>query len=79
MNANHIRVTLQEAQANFGELCNTVTSNRDVVVVIKRPTDPDVALVAADELSSLVETLYLLRSPENAARLLGALRRAHRR
>jgi antitoxin YefM len=34
------------------------------------------ALIPADELSTLQETAYLLRSPENAARLLAALRRA---
>lgn len=34
----------------------------------------DVALVPADELSSLLETAYLLQSPANARRLLEALR-----
>jgi antitoxin YefM len=33
-------------------------------------------LIAADELSSLVESAYLLRSPVNARRLLDALARA---
>jgi antitoxin YefM len=32
-----------------------------------------VALVAADELESLLETAHLLRSPRNAQRLLQAL------
>jgi len=35
-----------------------------------------VALIAADELSSLQETAHLLRSPVNAQRLLTALNRA---
>jgi antitoxin YefM len=74
MKTKHVR-TLKEAQANFGELCNAVASSRNVVI-IKRPTGPDVALVAADELASLFETLYLLRSPRNAARLFAALKRA---
>ena len=34
------------------------------------------ALVAAAELRSLMETAHLLRSPKNAERLLRALRRA---
>ncbi len=34
------------------------------------------ALLAADELRSLLETVHLLRSPANADRLLRALRRA---
>jgi antitoxin YefM len=33
-------------------------------------------LISADELSALIETAYLLRSPANARRLLGALGRA---
>lgn len=36
----------------------------------------DVALVSAAELSSLLETAHLLRSPKNADRLLKALHRA---
>ncbi len=36
----------------------------------------NLALLAADELESLLETVHLLRSPVNAARLLTALRRA---
>jgi antitoxin YefM len=38
-----------------------------------------VALIPADELASLMETAYLLRSPRNAKRLLTALRRAKQR
>ncbi|MDQ3521940.1 MAG: prevent-host-death protein [Gemmatimonadota bacterium] len=38
-----------------------------------------VALIAADELSSLQETAHLLRSPANAVRLLSALRRVQQR
>ena len=33
-------------------------------------------MIAADELASLTETAYLLRSPQNAERLLSALGRA---
>ena len=36
----------------------------------------DVAFVSAEELSSLLETAHLLRSPKNAERLLAALGRA---
>jgi len=36
----------------------------------------DVALIAASELESLLETAHLLRSPRNAERLLTALARA---
>jgi antitoxin YefM len=49
------------------------------VVIVRRKKAKDVALVPADELASLTETAHLLRSPENARRLLRALRRAKRR
>ena len=44
--------------------------------MINRRGAEDVALLAADELSSLLETAHLLRSPRTARRLLAALDRA---
>ena len=41
--------------------------------MIKRRGHKDIAMLAADELSSLLETVYLLRSPANARRLLDGL------
>jgi antitoxin YefM len=38
-----------------------------------------VALIPADELSGLMETAHLLRSPANAKRLLTALQRTERK
>jgi antitoxin YefM len=46
------------------------------VVFIRRKGSKDVALLPASELSSLMETAYLLRSPRNAKRLLAALGRS---
>ena len=46
--------------------------------VIQRRGHEDMALIPADELSSLRETAQLLRSAENAVRLLAALTRARR-
>jgi len=51
-------------------------ANDQEVVIVRRRGAKDVALVPADELASLMETAYLLRSPRNAKRLLAALRRA---
>lgn len=67
--------TYTQARANIAKLCDQVTSNRDIVVINRRGHE-DVALIAAAELSSLMETAHLLRSPRNAARLLTALNRA---
>ncbi|TAD97046.1 MAG: prevent-host-death protein, partial [Oscillatoriales cyanobacterium] len=44
-----------------------------------RSDGENVALIAADELASLIETVYLLRSPKNADRLLSALKQAKAR
>ena len=73
-----IQTTYTKARANFAKLCNEVADNREIVIINRRGNE-DVALVAADELSSLIETAHLLRSPKNARRLLAALNRARSR
>ena len=73
-----IQTTYTKARANLAKLCNQVADDREIVIINRRGNE-DVALVAADELSSLIETAYLLRSPKNAQRLLAALNRARSR
>ena len=51
---------------------NRVVDDREVLLVRRRGAR-DVAILAADELSSLMETAYLLRSPKNAERLFESL------
>ena len=70
-----LQTTYTNARANFAGLCDEVTENREIVV-IRRRKGSNVALIAADELQSLVETAHLMRSPKNAERLLSALERA---
>ncbi len=70
-----LQTTYTNARANFAGLCNEVTDNREIVVIHRRK-GCNVAMIAADELESLVETAHLLRSPKNAKRLLSALERA---
>ena len=69
------QTTYDQAHANFARLCRQVTENREIVR-IKRRGGADVALIAAEELESLLETAHLLRSPRNAERLLAALAQA---
>jgi antitoxin YefM len=64
-----------QARAGFAKLLDKVTRDREVVVIQRRGAE-DVALISANELSSLMETAYLLRSPTNSERLLAALGRA---
>jgi antitoxin YefM len=70
-----IQTTYTQARAGLAELLDQVTHNREVVV-IQRRGEEEVAMIAASELESLMETAYLLRSPTNAERLLTALGRA---
>jgi antitoxin YefM len=72
------QTTYTRARANLAKLCDQVAANRDIVIISRRKGG-DVALIAADELSSILETLHLLRSPKNADRLLSALRDAKAR
>lgn len=70
-----IQTTYTDARARFAGLCDAATINRETIIIQRRGAE-DVALIAADELESLQETAHLLRSPENARRLLTALERA---
>lgn len=64
-----------DAQVSLGELCDRVIETGEAVI-ITRPDGKNVALVSEAEFSSLLETLYLLQSPANAARLTAALERS---
>ncbi len=70
-----LETTYTRARANLAKLCQRVAADRDVVRITRRGGN-DVVLISADELSGLLETAHLLRSPKNAARLLSALERA---
>jgi antitoxin YefM len=71
-------VTYTQARANLKTLLDEAASSREPII-IQRRQGGDIALIAAEELASLLETVHLLRSPRNAARLLGALGDATRR
>jgi antitoxin YefM len=70
-----IRASYSESRAQLATFLDRVTDDHETVIISRRGR-PDVALISADELSSLEETAHLLRSPNNAARLLAALSRA---
>lgn len=65
-------ISYSHARANLARLLDSVTEDREVVIIRRRNSE-DAALIAASELTSLMETAYLLRSPANAERLLTAL------
>ncbi len=70
-----IQTTYTQLRANLASYFERIVANREVVIVRRREGE-DVALIPADELESLMETAYLLRSPTNAQRLLEAYARS---
>ena len=61
-----------DARNNLFRLLDQVVENHQVYIINRRDGE-NVALIAEADLVSLVETVYLLRSPENARRLLDAI------
>ena len=69
--------TYTNLRAHLAAVLNRVVDDQEILIV-RRGSAPDVALVPAAELASLMETAHLLRSPKNAQRLLRALHRSER-
>jgi antitoxin YefM len=65
-------ITYSQVRANLATILDVVSEDREIVKITRRDK-ADVALIAADELSSLLESVYLLRSPANAKRLFSAM------
>jgi antitoxin YefM len=67
-------ITYVNLQRNLASVVDRVVRDHEVFIV-GRAGAKSVAIVSADELSGLIETAHLLRSPKNALRLLAALHR----
>jgi antitoxin YefM len=70
-----METTYTQLRDKLASVLDRVTAEQEVVIV-RRKGSGDVALIPADELTSIMETAHLLRSPKNASRLLRAFRRA---
>lgn len=70
-----METTYTQLREKLASVLNRVTAEQEIVI-IRRKGAGDVALVPAAELSAIMETAHLLRSPKNATRLLRAFRRA---
>jgi antitoxin YefM len=73
-----VETTYTSLRERLASVLDQVANDREVVIVHRRGAK-DVALIPAEELTSLMETAHLLRSPRNAERLLAALQRATER
>lgn len=63
-----------ESRARYAEVLDAVVNDREEVVITRAGHDPVVILSLADY-ESLRETVYLMRSPADARRLLDAMER----
>lgn len=63
-----------ESRAKYAETLSSVVEDREEVVITRAGHEP-VVLVSLEDYESLKETAYLLRSPENARRLLTSIDR----
>lgn len=63
-----------ESRAKYAETLDAVVNDREEVVITRAGHEP-VVMVSLDDYEALKETAYLLRSPENARRLLGSIER----
>lgn len=67
-------MSYSESRAKYAETLNAVVDDREEVVITRAGHAP-VVMVSLDDYQSLKETAYLLRSPENARRLLASIGR----
>ncbi|MEP6508425.1 MAG: type II toxin-antitoxin system Phd/YefM family antitoxin [Gemmatimonadales bacterium] len=67
--------TYSQLREHLAEVWDQVEDTQEAVIV-SRKGHQDLAILPAEELSSIRETAHLLRSPKNARRLVEALERA---
>jgi len=63
-----------ESRARYAEVLESVTNDREEVIITRAGHEP-VVIVSLADFESLRETAYLMRSPANARRLLDAMER----
>jgi antitoxin YefM len=66
-------LSVSETRANLKSVLDRVVADK-APIAITRQKGEGVVMISQSEWESLEETLYLLRSPRNAARLLDAIR-----
>ncbi|MQA60281.1 MAG: type II toxin-antitoxin system prevent-host-death family antitoxin [Actinophytocola sp.] len=67
-------MSYSESRARYAETLDSVVNDREEVVITRAGHEP-VVMVSLDDYESLKETAYLLRSPENARRLIASIER----
>lgn len=67
-------INFSDARSNFKEVLDRVSDDCDSTL-IKRRDREDVVLLSKSHYDSIMETLYLMRSPANAQHLMEAIAR----
>lgn len=67
-------MSYSESRAKYAETLDSVVNDREEVVITRAGHEP-VVIVSLADYQSLKETAYLLRSPENARRLITSIER----
>ncbi len=65
-------ISYSDARQNLARIWDRVIADRETVI-LKRRGKEDLALLPAEDLSSLLETLHLIGTPANAKRLLESI------
>jgi antitoxin YefM len=65
-------ISCSEFRKNLAGVLDTVVEERELVIITQGRGKPAAVLMSLEEFTSLEETLHLLRSPANAARLMEA-------
>lgn len=65
-------ISYSAARANLAKLMDKVNDDHAPVIVTRQGGNP-VVVMSLEDFSALEETAYLLRSPANAERLMGAV------
>lgn len=65
-------ITYSSARANLAKTMDRVCHDHEPII-ITRSGEQSVVMLSLDDFKALEETAYLLRSPANAKRLLGAI------
>ena len=65
-------MSYSDSRARYAEMLDTVTDDREEVIITRAGHEP-VVVVSLDDYESLKETAYLLKSPANARRLLASI------
>ena len=70
-------MSYSQSRAHYAEVLDSVVDDREEIVITRAGKEP-VVIVSLDDYQSMKETVYLMRSPENARRLRESIEQLER-